>query len=274
MDLLRYSDPAARHTVETVIAAVHQVAQQEIVPRFMRVIHHRKDDGTLLSEADLASQQFLVDRLPHIVDCPVIGEEMSRADQEAALAAGNGHAWVIDPIDGTTNFVNGLPVFAVSVALLRENRPFLGITYNPMSNELFYAWDGGGAFLNGKRLPLRPVTDRLDLAVANVDLKRLPKPLATCIATEPPFFSQRNFGSSTLEWCQVAAGRIDAIVHGGQMLWDYAAGSVILREAGGFMCTLGQDDFDADNLWRRPVVAALNPSVFASWRDWLRANGA
>lgn len=274
MGNLKYSDPAARQTVETVIAAVHEVARQEIMPRFMHVMHHRKDDGTLLSEADIASQHFLAARLPEIVPCPVIGEEMSRAEQEAALLAGDGHAWVIDPIDGTTNFVNGLPVFAVSIALLRNHKPCLGITYNPISNELFYAWDGGGAFLNGKRLPLRPVTDSLEMAVANVDLKRLPKALATRLAIDPPFFSQRNFGSSTLEWCQVAAGRIDAILHGGQMLWDYAAGSVILREAGGFMCTLGQDDFDADDLWRRPIVAALNPSVFAAWRDWLRAHQA
>jgi len=267
---MSFPDPI-RHTVETVIAAVHQVAREAIIPRFMKVIHHRKDDGTLLSEADLASQQFLLQRLPEIVPCPVIGEEMSRAEQEAALEAGKGHVWCIDPIDGTTNFINGLPVFAVSVALIREGRPYLGVTFNPVTNELFYAWEGGGAYLNGKRLPLRRVATTLDQAVANVDLKRLPKPLAIRIATEPPFFSQRNFGSSALEWCQVAAGRIDVAVHGGQMLWDFAAGSLILKEAGGHMCTLDCDDFHGDNLWRRRIVAALDPGVFSAWRDWLRA---
>ncbi|AEV25955.1 MULTISPECIES: inositol monophosphatase family protein [Azospira] len=268
---MRYADNANRHTVETVIAAVHQVAREAIVPRFMKAIHHRKDDGTLLSEADLACQSFLLQRLPEIVPCPVIGEEMSRAEQEAALEAGNGDVWCIDPIDGTTNFVNGLPVFAVSIALLRERKPRLGITYNPITNELFYAWEGGGAYVNGKRLPLRRVAGSLDQAVANVDLKRLPRELAVRIATAPPFFSQRNFGSSALEWCQVAAGRIDVAVHGGQMLWDYAAGCLILKEAGGHMCTLEQDDFHADDLWRRRIVAALDPGVFAAWRDWLRA---
>ncbi|GBG02464.1 phosphatase [Azospira sp. I13] len=263
-------DLALRPVVETAIATVHEVASREIVPRFMKAIHHRKDDGTLLSEADLACQQALLQRLPQIVAVPVIGEEMSRAEQEAALAAGGGDAWCIDPIDGTTNFVNGLPVFAVSIALLRQGRPCLGVTYNPISNELFYAWEGGGAYLNGKRLPLRQVAGCLDEAVANVDLKRLPRALALRIATAPPFFSQRNFGSSALEWCQVAAGRIDVVVHGGQMLWDYAAGCLILKEAGGAMCTLERDDFHSDDLWRRPVVAALDPQVFAAWRDWLR----
>ena len=80
---------------------------------------------------DLACQSFLLQRLPEIVPCPVIGEEMSRAEQEAALEAGNGDVWCIDPIDGTTNFVNGLPVFAVSIALLRERKPRLGHHLQP-----------------------------------------------------------------------------------------------------------------------------------------------
>jgi len=95
--------------------------------------------------------------------------------------------------------------------------------------------------------------------------------LADRIAVDPPYYSQRNFGCSTLEWCNLAAGRLDLYLHGGQMLWDYAAGSLILREAGGQVCTLDNDDFDAAEVWRRPVVAALDPTVFASWKAWLRA---
>lgn len=272
MEGLDFSPHRARPWVEAVIAAVHKTAREEIVPRFMGVTQQVKDDGTLFSEADLASQRSLVESLPRIVPCPVIGEEMSRNHQEIALAQGGGDVWCIDPIDGTTNFINGLPFFAVSVSLLHNYRPWLGVTYNPMSNELFYAWEGGGAYLNGKPLPLRQVTQRIGEAVANVDLKRLDKPLAERIASAPPFYSHRNFGSSTLEWCQVAAGRVDAYLHGGQMLWDYAAGSLILKEAGGYMCTLACDDFHQDKLWRRQVVAALNPTVFTAWRDWLRAN--
>jgi fructose-1,6-bisphosphatase/inositol monophosphatase family enzyme len=178
--------------------------------------------------------------------------------------------WCIDPIDGTTNFINGLPFFAVSIAWMRARRTRLAVTYNPITDEMFYAREGNGAYLNGRRLPLRQVTADIGRAVGGVDFKRIPKQLADRIAVSPPFYSQRNFGSSTLDWCNLAAGRLDLYLHGGQMLWDYAAGSLILREAGGQMCTLLHDDYDADDVWRRPVIAALHPTVFATWRDWVR----
>ena len=82
--------------------------------------------------------------------------------------------------------------------------------------------------------------------MAQVDFKRLPPALARDLVAEPPYSSQRNFGASTLEWCYVAAGRFDVYLHGGQKLWDYAAGSLVLEEAGGLMCTLDHDDFWAD----------------------------
>ena len=157
-----------------------------------------------------------------------------------------------------------------SHALARRSR--LAVTYNPITDEMFYAREGNGAYLNGRRLPLRQVTADIRRAVGGVDFKRIPKQLADRIAVSPPFYSQRNFGSSTLDWCHLAAGRLDLYLHGGQMLWDYAAGSLILREAGGQMCTLLHDDYDADAVWQRPVIAALHPTVFAAWRDWVRQN--
>jgi fructose-1,6-bisphosphatase/inositol monophosphatase family enzyme len=121
---------------------------------------------------------------------------------------------------------------------MRARRTRLAMTYNPITDEMFYAREGHGAYLNGRRLPLRQVTADIGRAVGGVDFKRIPKLLADRIAVSPPFYSQRNFGSSTLDWCNLAAGRLDLYLHGGQMLWDYAAGSLILREAGGQMCTL------------------------------------
>jgi myo-inositol-1(or 4)-monophosphatase len=114
------------------------------------------------------------------------------------------------------------------------------VTYNPITDEMFYAREGNGAYLNGRRLPLREVTTDIGRAVGGVDFKRIPKQLADRIAVNPPFYSQRNFGSSTLDWCNLAAGRLDLYLHGGQKLWDYAAGSLILRESGGQVCTLTQ----------------------------------
>jgi len=268
------ADSDLKLMLDASVALVREVAQREIIPRFLRVSHgQRKDDGSLCSEADLAAQHFLLDRLTEIHHCPIIGEEMTAAVQQARWHDSSDDdrgLWCIDPIDGTTNFINGLPCFAVSIAWMRARRTRLAITYNPITDEMFYAREGHGAYLNGRRLPLRQVTADIGRAVGGVDFKRIPKLLADRIAVSPPFYSQRNFGSSTLDWCNLAAGRLDLYLHGGQMLWDYAAGSLILREAGGQRCTLEHDDYDADEGWRRPVIAALHPAVFEAWRDWVR----
>lgn len=256
--------------VKSVIALVRQAAQQQVMPRFLRVQKQTKHDGSPFSEADLASERFLATRLPKILKGPVIGEEMPQDVQMSAWNAGQQGLWCIDPIDGTTNFINGLPLFAISVAWLVDGKPQLGVTYNPVSDEMFYAVTGGGAFLNEQRLPLRKPADDIRQGLACIDSKHSTRTLSSRVATASPFFSQRNLGSSTLEWCYLAAGRFDLYLHGGQKLWDYAAGQIILNESGGQCCTLENDDFNATSPWQRSVVAALHPKVFSVWRDWLR----
>lgn len=250
---------------------VREVAQREIMPRFQQVVRQHKSDGSVLTAADLAAQHFLARELRTLADLPVLGEEMPEDEQLAALAAGAEGLWCFDPIDGTTNFLVGLPYFAVSVALVKDGQPLLGVIYAPISDEMFSAVRGGGAWLNGERLPLRRPDPSLARAVVLVDLKRLPPALATALAAAPPYYSQRNFGSSVLEWCYLAAGRVDALLHGGQRPWDFAAGSLVLSEAGGLMATLDQLDFHAASFWRRSVIAAIDPTVFADWRTWLAA---
>lgn len=257
--------------IADVITAVREVAHAEVMPRFREVGHRRKADGSLVTEADLAAQHALATRLRRIAPVPLVSEEMGAAEREAALAAAGGSFWCVDPLDGTSNFANAIPCFAVSVALLEAGRPALGVVYNPATGELFHASRGDGAWLGDERLPLRAGATRLAEAIAGVDLKRLPKPLAVALAERPPYHSQRNFGSGTLEWCYLAAGRLDLYLHGSQQLWDYAAGSIVLAEAGGFAAT-----FDADDLWsgspgKRAVVAALDGEAFAAWRDWVRS---
>jgi myo-inositol-1(or 4)-monophosphatase len=255
-----------------VTQAVRQVAAEEIMPRFLHVAHERKADGSLFTAADLAAQEALVRALREIRSVPVVGEEMTEAQQGEQWLAGDAGLWCVDPIDGTSNFVNGVPFFAVSVALMQAGRSVLGVVYDPASDEMFYAARGEGAFLNGERLPLREGRSRLRGAIAGIDFKRLPKGLAAALAAEAPYSSQRNFGAGTLEWCYAAAGRFDVYLHGGQKLWDYAAGSIILEEAGGKACTLTNDDFWSADLWLRSVIASCNPALFAEWRDWIRAH--
>ncbi|BBE52055.1 Inositol-1-monophosphatase [Ferriphaselus amnicola] len=259
-------------TLKAVIAAVKLVASEEIMPRYKKVAHQRKSDGSLCTEADIASQEALTRKLQAILNVPVVGEEMDRAEQEAHWAQGlESGLWCIDPIDGTSNFVRGLPYFAVSVALIRNGRSVLGVVYDPVGEEAFAAELGKGAFLNGERLQSRATAHTLSAALANVDLKRLDTRLANQIATQPPFSSQRNFGACTLDWCYTAAGRFDAYLHGGQKLWDYAAGSLILQEAGGHAACLEHDEFAQGPVWQRSAIAALDAQLFDEWKAWIRA---
>jgi myo-inositol-1(or 4)-monophosphatase len=257
--------------VESVIDAVKRVAAEEIMPRYLKVAHHRKADGSLFTEADLAAQEALTERLQAIFPGPVMGEEMTREEQAELWMEGEEGLWCVDPIDGTSNFVNGLPYFAVSVALMRQGRSVLGVVYDPTSDEVFHAARGCGAWLGDERLPIKEQVPHIRNAMANVDFKRLRKNLSAELAAAPPYSSQRNYGAGTLEWCYVAAGRIDLYLHGGQKLWDYAAGALILEEAGGAMCTLTKDDFWTDDLWQRSVIAARDPALFQVWKNWIRA---
>jgi 3'(2'), 5'-bisphosphate nucleotidase/myo-inositol-1(or 4)-monophosphatase len=251
---------------------VREIAAAEILPRYLKVSRGRKADGSLFTEADVATQRRLVETLPTLLPGPVLGEEMSGETQARLWGAGRSGLWCIDPIDGTTNFINGIPFFAVSIAWLFDFEPRLGVIYNPISEECFLAVRGAGAFLNDEALPLRRTTRRLREAVAGFDLKQVTSHLGDELVTRPPYFSQRNFGSSTLEWCFLAAGRFDVYMHGGQMLWDYAAGQLILTEAGGKSCSLDGSTLSAGPAVKRSVIAAANPLLFAEWRTWLQSN--
>jgi Archaeal fructose-1,6-bisphosphatase and related enzymes of inositol monophosphatase family len=259
-------------TLKAVIAAVKLVAAEEIMPRYLKVAHQHKSDGSLCTEADLAAQSALVKKLTAIVNVPVLGEEMTATEQQALWQTGHDGLWCIDPIDGTSNFVRGLPYFAVSVALLRQGKSVLGVVYDPVADEMFAAEQGRGAFLNGVSLLSRDTVTTLKQALASVDLKRLDGKLLTALAANPPYSSQRNFGASALDWCYTAAGRFDLYLHGGQKLWDYAAGVLILQESGGQACCVAQDDFSQGDIWERSVVAARDEKLFGLWKRWIRTH--
>lgn len=241
------------------------------MPRYLKVAHARKDDGSLFTEADLAAQQALERRLKAIVPCPVLGEEMDDASHRRLWQEGEAGLWCVDPIDGTTNFVSGMPFFAMSVALLKAGRPVLGVVYDPQADECFHAEVGRGAFLDGERLPLKTAPERLNRCIAGVDFKRIPRALAGRLAAEHPYSSQRNLGASTLDWCYLAAGRLHVYLHGGQKLWDYAAGALILEESGGRVHQLDGSPFWSGDPWSRSVVAAAGAELLDQWGTWLAA---
>lgn len=263
----------APDVLDAVASVVREIAQREVSPRFLKVAASHKPDGSLFTEADGATQAALELALPGILNVPVLGEEMTEQQQQDAWIAGRDGLWCVDPIDGTSNFVAGVPYFAVSVAYLYKGERQLGVIYDPIADEMFTAQRGCGAYLNGAPLPLRPPARELKRALAGVEMKRIKRELAGRLASWPPYASQRNFGASTLDWCYTAAGRFDIYVHGGQKLWDYAAGALILEEAGGRLASLS-GSFDTANVWERSVVASASPELFELWRDWLKAAGA
>jgi myo-inositol-1(or 4)-monophosphatase len=257
--------------LKAVAAAVKLVASEEVMPRYLKVTHRRKSDGSLCTEADTAAQTALTRKLQAILNMPVLGEEMPADEQHEIWQAGKEGLWCIDPLDGTSNFVRGLPYFAISVALLRDGKSVLGVVYDPVGDEMFAAEQGKGAFLNGEKLVARVAAESMAQALANVDLKRLNLRLVEQLATRPPYSSQRNFGASALDWCYTAAGRYDLYLHGGQKLWDYAAGTLILWEAGGHACCIESDDFAQGDIWQRSVIAARDAKLFEEWKNWIRS---
>lgn len=261
-------------SIDAVAEAVVGVARAELLPRFREASHARfaKPDGSFSTEADHAAQAALEVRLAALADVPIVGEEMKHDAQITAWASGAEGVWVIDPVDGTTNFASGIPYFAVSVAFMQSGRSRLGVIHNPVTGELYRAVSGAGAWLGGERLPLRRTAIDLHDAVAAIEEKRLPRALALRAMEAPPFHSMRNFGAGVLHWCELAAGRMDVFLNGGQELWDYAAGYLMLEEAGGLMCMIGDDDFFAGEGLRRSVVAARTPRLFEQWKGWVRAH--
>ncbi len=237
----------------------------------------RKDDGSSVTDLDLKLQNALTEALrSRWPEYPLLGEEMTDAEQGAVLAAGDTGFWCLDPLDGTTNFIAGFPFYGVSLAFIQSGCTRVGVVFDPERNECFAAEVGRGATLNGAPIRVRHHTG-WNSTVACVDLKRLPAPLAAQLATSPPYKSQRNIGASVLEWCWLAAGRFHVYVHGSQKLWDYAAGHLILTESGGVSETLEREPVFALTGNRAPsrsVVAAGDRQLFDAWRTWLETHSA
>jgi myo-inositol-1(or 4)-monophosphatase len=255
---------------------IRQVSKEELMPRFLESSATIKADGSLVTEADLAVQARLTTELSRLhPEALLLGEEMD-IDRQTALAGQGGiDVWCLDPLDGTNNFASGFPCFCISLALLREGQPQLGIVYDPTRDECFSAQKGVGATLNGRPLLSRTVKTPLRRAIAMIDFKRLPKALARGMAERPPVSSWRYLGAGALEWCWLAAGRFDAYLHGGQKLWDFAAGALILEETGGCLETLDGGVLFEPGVLAQSVVAAPDPEFFALWRTAIaeRFNG-
>jgi len=263
-----------------VIDAVRAVAAEEILPRYRSVAsgsagasqpRERKDDGSIVTAADMASQDALVRRLRALDPLAVMAEEMPSHEQLGVYDAG-GRFWCVDPLDGSKNFSEGIPFFAVSVALMEGERPLFGTVYDPIADEAFFALRGAGAWLNHRPLVVPSRGPSLAEAVAEVSLRGDTARLRGALKRHPPFARRLVSGSSALSWCHLAAARTDVLLHSGQKIWDWSAGSLILAEAGGALRALEHEDFWAAPPWSRSVIAARTTPLLQEWSEWVARN--
>ena len=262
------------HDIEKLKSLVKVAAQEILLKDFGHSEFEYKDDGSVITPADLAMQDRLAIELrQHWPGYEVLGEEMTFEEQQAVInwAAADGHNgyWCIDPLDGTSNYAAGLPFFAVSIALIINSQQQLGLIYDPVRDEMFTAIKGQAAYLNNQLIDHSQLKFADKPIVAEIDLKRLPDQLAIKLVTESIFASQRNIGSSAIDWCWLAAGRFDIYLHGGQKMWDYAAGSLIFQEAGGYSISLDNEAVFRGRLETRSALACYDQDLFNYWYQWI-----
>jgi myo-inositol-1(or 4)-monophosphatase len=203
----------------------------------------RKGPGDFVSAADRKAEQILRDALQKArPDYGLIMEESGVVE-----GTDKTHCWHIDPLDGTTNFLHGLPQFCISVGLERDGQMVAGVIYNPANDEMFIAERGKGAYLNNRRIRVAARREMVDALVIcglpHAGRGSHPQFIREISAVMPVVGGLRRLGSAALDMAYVACGRADAFWERGLNSWDVAAGLIILREAGGFVSDAdGGDD--------------------------------
>lgn len=217
-------------------------AARGLVRDFGEVEHlqvSKKGPGDFVSTADKKAEKILYTEL--LKARPSYGFLL---EEGGAIPGSDDHRWIIDPLDGTSNFLHGIPHFSISVGLQKGTEMIAGVVYDPIKDELFYAEKGGGAFLNEKRLR---VSGRSQLSEALLatgipfaahSLSMRQKFQKTLETIMPLVAGVRRFGAASLDMAYVAAGRFEGYWESPIQPWDIAAGIVIVREAGGAVSDL------------------------------------
>jgi myo-inositol-1(or 4)-monophosphatase len=225
----------------TMMFAAARKAGRSLARDFGEVEHLQvslKGPGNFVSAADHRAEQILFDELSRARH----GYGFMMEERGVVEGPDKTHLWIVDPLDGTTNFLHSIPHFAISIGLQREGELIAGLIYNPANGDVFTAEKGKGAFLNDRRIRVA-ARSRLDDCVVVTGIPHRGRQgqenyLSQLTAVMPAVSGIRRSGSAALDLAWVAAGRFDAYWELAIQPWDMAAGIVILREAGGFVSDL------------------------------------
>lgn len=223
--LMSAVEPKVKQAGEILLSYFHKV---DLVKR-------QKGYGDLVTEADVASEAFLIEQLGALFP------EASFFAEESGVTQPHDYCWVIDPLDGTTNFAYGIDYFCVSVALTYKNRPILGCVYRPSADEMFSAIRGGGSYLNGQKITVSTVKT-VDRAFISVCLpygrnEQFTHAVSVFERLADASYAIRKLGAAALDQAYVACGRLDASIFEKLGWWDVAAGMLLVQESGGYVAT-------------------------------------
>ena len=195
------------------------------------ILKEYKEDATIVTLADRESEEvikkIILNKFP---EHSILGEETGMTENKSD------YVWHVDPVDGTRNFSNGIPLFAVSIALAHRNDVIVGVVYNPATKSLFYAEKGKGAYLNDKKISVSQDDSNIAMVTISPGKKDDDKKLIRALYHDLPkniVQSVRDFGCAALELCYVARGGLEANIQLGLKSYDFAAGVLLVTEAGG-----------------------------------------
>jgi myo-inositol-1(or 4)-monophosphatase len=241
---------AARRAGELMIRQLNQLESLQVA---------EKSRNEFVTQVDRHAEIAIIEVIrDHYPDHAILAEESgSQGDNE--------FQWIIDPLDGTTNFVHGFPVFSVSIAVAQRGELQHGVVYDPLRQEIFSASRGQGALLDGRKIRVSKRTSLQHALIGTgfpyrMNLEHLDRYLQMLRAVMLETAGVRRPGSAALDLCYVAAGRVDGFWELGLQQWDIAAGALIIREAGGRI----SDFRGTDHYLTNGNVVAGNPKVYAA----------
>jgi myo-inositol-1(or 4)-monophosphatase len=234
--------------LQTAIEIVRRAGEMQMASFGKRLDVRKKAEIDLVTDVDVAVEQMCQDVLrERHPDHRLVGEELGAA----AIGALPGFCWVFDPIDGTTNYAHGVPIFCSSLALQVDGVIEIGAVHDPTRGELYIAERGRGARLNDQRLTVSNTASLGDALLVTGFPYDVHRTLADAVALFTEFLGRaravRRLGSAAIDLCYVAAGRMDGFWEQKLKPWDVAAGALIVREAGGRVTDLDGSPFNADS---------------------------